>query len=193
VVYTVIVAATVFCASRVMRARRLMAVTIWLAAVSALTATLLYTLGAHEVAVMELSVGAGLVTVLFVFAFSIVGEETFDKTTIIPRALAWLVVILLVLLLGWMALPLAPALTGAQAAGAQESFGSVLWEQRGLDVLIQVALIFAGVIGLIGLLSEKRAAVMAPVAAPTQTAPVSEAPAPFQPGLDRQAPEEVHA
>ncbi len=183
-VYFLLVIATVFCAYRVMRARRLMSVTIWLAAVSALTATLLYSLGAHEVAVMELSVGAGLVTVLFVFAFSIVGEETFDKTTIIPRGLAWLVVILLVLLLGWMALPLAPAVTGVQAP-----FGSVLWEQRGLDVLIQVALIFAGVMGLIGLLSEKKA----PVEVPAHSPVVSETPAALQFEPEGQAPEEVHA
>lgn len=30
----------------------------------------------------------------------------------------------------------------------------ILWEQRGVDVLAQIALIFAGVLGVIGLLSE---------------------------------------
>lgn len=180
-----LVAAVIFCAYRVMRARQLMAVTIWLAAVSALTAAILYSLGAYEVAVMELSVGAGLVTVLFVFAFSIVGEETFDKTTIIPRALAWLVVILLVILLGWMAFP---AVTAAPQAG-QPSFGTLLWEQRGLDVLIQVVLIFAGVIGLIGLLSETRAAHQVELSA--QAVPASSTSGPVDSG--EEALEEVPA
>lgn len=159
------VAAAVFCSYRVMRARRLMSVTIWLAVVSALIATLLYRLGAYEVAVMELSVGAGLVTVLFVFAFSIVGEETFDKTTIIPRPLAWLVTILLVLLLGWMVLPLT-----AKGPSLEASFGAVLWEQRGLDVLVQVVFIFAGVMGLIGLLSERETPTQQAVHVPIQVA-----------------------
>jgi uncharacterized MnhB-related membrane protein len=186
VAYILLVVAAVFCAYRVMRARRLMAVTIWLAAVSALTATLLYSLGAYEVAVIELSVGAGLVTVLFVFAFSIVGEETFDKTTIIPRPLAWLVVALLVLLLGWMALPLV-ALPAASAGGA--SFGAVLWEQRGLDVLIQVVFIFAGVMGLIGLLSEAKKP--APGAEQAHPEIASSAPEPLE--WDEPLPEELVA
>jgi len=42
-------------------------------------AVLIYLLGAPEVAVIELSVGSGLVTVLFVFAFSITGETTLMK------------------------------------------------------------------------------------------------------------------
>jgi hypothetical protein len=33
----------------------------------------------------------------------------------------------------------------------------MLWQQRGLDVLAQIVLIFAGVLGLLGLLAEARA------------------------------------
>jgi NADH:ubiquinone oxidoreductase subunit 6 (subunit J) len=190
--YILPVVAAVFCAYRVMRARRLMAVTIWLAIVSALTATLLFSLGAYEVAVIELSVGAWLVTVLFVFAFSIVGEETFDKTTIIPRPLAWLVVILLLALLGWMALPLAAPVP---ASGGEASFGTVLWEHRGLDVLIQVVFIFAGVMGLIGLLSEvkKPALVEAQALAKEEAHPGEAFPIPEPLELGEPTGEEVHA
>lgn len=51
-----------------LRAKSLLASALWLAGVSARVAALLYDLGAHEVAVVELSVGAGLVTVLLLFA-----------------------------------------------------------------------------------------------------------------------------
>ena len=53
--------------------------------VSASLAALLYALGAHEVAVIELSVGAGLVTVLFVFAINIAGEEPIEIKALVSR------------------------------------------------------------------------------------------------------------
>lgn len=148
----VLVLATVICAFQVMRSGRLLVVTLWLAAASALTAILLYTLGAVEVAVIELSVGAGLVTVLFVFAFSIVGEETLDVKSIVPKPLVWGLVLGVAFLLGWLVLPQ----VGGATQGGGASFAHVLWQERGLDVLAQIVLIFAGVLGLLGLLSESR-------------------------------------
>jgi uncharacterized MnhB-related membrane protein len=153
-----LVTAALFCAFQVMRSERLMMSTIWLALTSALVAVLLYMLGAHEVAVIELSVGAGLVTVLFVFAFSIVGESTMDPLTIIPRLLVWGVILSVSFILGSLTLPI------QSTSGEVEAlpFARILWEQRGLDVLAQVVLIFAGVIGIVGLLSESRPGVEFP-------------------------------
>lgn len=147
-----LVGAGIICAYQVMRAQRLILSTIWLACTSALLATMLYRLGAPQVAVMELSVGAGLVTVLFVFAFSITGEVTHDPTTLVPRPLVWGLSLAIVLLLGWFILPL----TDSRSPIAMDTFRTVLWDQRGLDVMAQIVLIFSGVIGLVGLLSEPR-------------------------------------
>lgn len=141
--------AAIYCAFRVMRAGRLMNVTIWLALTSALVAALLYSLGAAEVAVMELSVGAGLVTVLFVYAFAIVGEITFDEITTLPRPLIWALVLGISFFLGWFVLPV----RFEWPAAFRPSIAEVLWHQRGLDVIAQVILIFSGVMGLLGLLS----------------------------------------
>jgi hypothetical protein len=58
------------------------------------------------------------------------------------------VVTLFALILGWMILPW----YGAHAPHSEDSFRVVLWWQRGLDVLVQVALIFVGAIGVLGLL-----------------------------------------
>jgi hypothetical protein len=46
----------------------------------------------------------------------------------------------------------------------ESTFRSVLWEQRGLDVIVQVVLMFTGAIGVVGLLSD--AEVQAPQTAP---------------------------
>lgn len=143
--------AAVFCAIQAIRAPRLLVAAIWLAGVSALVAVLLYLLGAHEVAVIELSVGAGLVTVLFVFAISLAGEETTRLPAIIPRPLAIGLVTASVLLLAWM---LAPT-DSPPAAADESSFTVVVWQERGADTLAQIVLIFAGVLGVLGILAEE--------------------------------------
>jgi uncharacterized MnhB-related membrane protein len=150
-VTAITVAALLVCALQAIRARRLLVSAMWLAGASAATALLMYALGAAEVAVIELSVGAGLVTVLFVFAINIAGDEPIPVTSRVPRPLAWLVTLGSLALLGWLTLPAAGGLL--PLAGAQR-FATALWEQRSADVLLQVALIFTGVLGVIGLLAE---------------------------------------
>lgn len=147
-----IVIGAVYCAYRVMSAQQLINTSLWLAAVSALVALQLYLLGAVDVAVIELSVGAGLVTVLFVFAFSIVGEYTMDEQSSILRPIAWVLAGAMMLVLGWFTLPM-PTTQGAPGA---TTFARMLWEQRGLDIIAQVVLIFAGVLGLMGLLTDSK-------------------------------------
>ncbi len=147
-----IVAVSLVCAFMALRARRLLISALWLAGTSALVALLIYLSGAPEVAVVELSVGAGLVTILFVFAINIAGEESLPVRSLIPRPLAWGLAIVSVLLLGWFTLPrLLPSLPSP----ASIPFAEAVWEQRGLDMLLQVALIFSGVLGVVGLLVDR--------------------------------------
>jgi uncharacterized MnhB-related membrane protein len=141
----------IFCSVLAISAKRLLSSAIWLAGVSALSATLFYLLNAREVAVIELSVGVGLVTVLFVFAISIAGDESMDAKSLVPRVLAGILALVAVVLLGGMALPeIHTALRFMEPTSTD-----ILWKQRGLDVLVQVVLIFAGVLSVLGLLSEK--------------------------------------
>ena len=172
---TLILASLVF-AIQAIRAKCLLHSAIWLAGVSALLAIVFYQLGAHQVAVIELSVGAGLVTVLFVFAIGMAGEDQIKLKLLIPKPLLWGLVIAALFLLGWLILPL-----GREAAVLQpdqvtvvanladtppteEPIQVVIWEQRGLDVLVQVALIFSGVLGVLGLLAEAKGPLQKPVA-----------------------------
>jgi uncharacterized MnhB-related membrane protein len=152
-VMTALAIAILACGVMAVRARRLLSSALWLAACSAFLAILLYQLGAFEVAVIELSVGAGLVTVLFVFAINIAGEESISLPSVIPRGLAWLLALAPLAVIGALILPSA---SPGVAPGAA-TFVNVMWQDRALDVVVQVVLIYAGVLGLLGLLAEKEA------------------------------------
>lgn len=132
------------------RTKRLLVSAIWLAVTSALVALMVYLLGAPQIAVIELSVGAGLVTVLFVFAINIAGEESSTLKPILPRSLAWALIIIAAGLAIYLLLPK----LGVIPTTVQDpAVGAILWESRYLDILLQVALIFSGVLGVLGLLS----------------------------------------
>jgi uncharacterized MnhB-related membrane protein len=150
VVMILAMAGAVICAAGAIAARRLLSSALWLAGASALVALAIYLLGAPEVAVIELSVGAGLVTVLFVFAINLTGDEAIPTQASVPRPLAWGMIAVALGLLAWLDIPRALIVPAPLASG----FADAVWQQRGLDVLLQVALIFAGVLGVLGLLSE---------------------------------------
>lgn len=141
----------VFCAYRAIVAKRILSATIYLACISALVSATLYLMGAAQVAVMELSVGAGLVTVLLVYAVSVVGDDALDPASVIPKPLAFGAVGLAVLILGAMAYPAVQRTLSSVSVDLISS----LWQNRVLDVWIQITLIFSGVMGVLGLLSEQ--------------------------------------
>lgn len=147
---TLLVAAIVLGGLKAIRAQRLLVAVLWLALTSALVATTLYHTGAPEMAAMELSVGAGLVTIMFVFSIAIAGEDAMDARTLIPPVLAWLLIVGAAVL---FALPISSIET-LDTAVSEPSFATMLWEERALDVLVQIGLIFAGVLGILGLLTE---------------------------------------
>jgi NADH:ubiquinone oxidoreductase subunit 6 (subunit J) len=149
-----LVIVTLICAVQAIRAKQLITSSLWLALVSALCSVLFFNYGAHLVAVIELSVGAGLVTVLFVFAINMAGDDAIDTKPVPPKWLSIGFALLFVILLGWYVLPGSIASSASVADG---SLSVVLWQERGMDLIVQVVLIFAGVLGLLGLLAEVRA------------------------------------
>lgn len=137
------------------RSRPLVA-TLWLALLSALSAIILYLVGAEEIAVIELSVGAGLITVLLAFAISM-AEDEFMPVSIIPRPFAWILILTASGLLIWLVLPhLTEPSVAAATPTATETvpFYIEVWENRLLDLLVQIAIIISGVIGILSLLGE---------------------------------------
>lgn len=138
------------------RSKRLLVSAIWLALTSALTALMIYLLGAPQIAVIELSVGAGLVTVLFVFAINIAGEEPIEIKALVPKPLSWG---LLLVAVGLAVFLMAPKLGLLPVNPTDVSKGAILWDSRYLDILLQIAIFFSGVLGVLGLLSSGRPAI----------------------------------
>lgn len=150
-VYVLIGAGILVCALLAVLARRLLLSAAWLALTSALVALMIYLLGAPHIAVIELSVGAGLVTVLFVFAINIAGEDITPLKALVPKPLA----VGSIVLAGGLALYLILSAVGVlDLTILTNSESAILWEERYLDLLLQIALIFSGVLGVIGLLAD---------------------------------------
>ena len=148
--YVLLTVSMVVCAIQAVRSVRLLVSALWLIGTSALTSMVLYALGAHQVAVVELSVGAGLVAVLVVYAIAVTGDVVIE----LPPTISWRLILALVgsavLLLGWLALPL----IGISVAPAESTFSQIFWQQRSPDVLAQIVLLFVGAIGVLGLLAD---------------------------------------
>jgi uncharacterized MnhB-related membrane protein len=149
--YLILIIGCFTCAYKTMVSNNILSAAIYLACISAMTSAILYMLGATQVAVIELSVGAGLVTVLMVYAISVVGKDASDPKPIIPRPFTAILCLGITGILIWACLPLIPA---AYSRLAQPLF-LTLWQGRVLDLWIQVVLIFAGVMGILGLLAEQ--------------------------------------
>jgi uncharacterized MnhB-related membrane protein len=154
-IQTLVLSATLVCAIQAIRAPRLLVSALWLAGCSALLALAIALLGAPEVGVVELSVGAGLVTIIFVFAINIAGEETAVTGALVPRPIAWGLMGLFAFLLLWLILPrvIMPSVSRDALP-----FLRAVWQERSLDTVLQVALIFSGVLGSLGLLADRREA-----------------------------------
>lgn len=148
--HIIILVGILFCAFQAVRNKRLLISAIWLAGTSALVSILMYLLGAFQIAVIELSVGAGLVTVLFVFAINIAGDEPIPNLSFIPKIVARIFVVLAILIIGWQILPL---LNLPINLNQDIGFQSVVWETRRVDLYLQVVMVFAGVISMLRLLT----------------------------------------
>jgi uncharacterized MnhB-related membrane protein len=143
------------CALQAVLSKRLLVTALWLAGTSALVSLMMYLLGAYQIAVIELSVGAGLVTILFVFAINIAGEEPLPIKAIIPKPIAWILTILMVGVIAWQLLP-DPILANPIQGSVDSGFQFTLWYTRQLDLYLQIFIIFAGVLSMLGLLNEEK-------------------------------------
>ncbi len=140
------------CAGMAVRTRPLHAA-LWLAALSAVVSIIFYRLGAPELAVVELSVGAGLITVLLAFAISMAEDETMPAA-LIPRPFAWLLVIVAGGALLWLLLPALPPI---RQVAADAPFVAQIWDNRLLDLAVQLVVVITGVMGVLSLMGETRA------------------------------------
>ncbi len=113
----------------------------------------MFDLGAPLAGVFELSVGAGLITVLFVNAISltrlITEEELLERTKNHYKRFAFLPV--LVVLIGLLMFRYQDLWTSGLSFvkyAETETVGEVLWKSRGLDLIGQIIVLFVGVYGV---------------------------------------------
>lgn len=140
-------------------ARSLLKATIGLAVTSTIITILMFLLDSPLAAVFELSVCAGLITVVFVSAISLTKPLTHKEIIKLSRdrikRFWYLPVILAIaaLLLSFVKLPnnliLPKATEGLDAR-------MVLWNTRQIDLLGQIIIIIAGAIGVVILFIERR-------------------------------------
>jgi uncharacterized MnhB-related membrane protein len=139
------------CAFMALRARKQLPSALWLSSASVLTGVLMYLLGAPEIGVIELSVGGGLVTILFVFAINITGEEQVPLKKLLPWPVSIGLILVSTVLLVWLSLP---AFEFRLPAFDSVGITTALWEDRQLDVMLHIVLIFSGVLGVLSLLAD---------------------------------------
>jgi NADH-quinone oxidoreductase subunit J len=162
VVLTIVtLALTLFAALWTVMTRGLVRAALGLAATSILITVLMFMLGAGLAAVFELSVCAGLITVVLVSTIAMTQPSSKAEALEFARRRMrryWFLPIIIVAagaLLAWFsagaAAPIAPAATAAEADARQ-----VLWGSRQADLIGQILAIFAGVFGVIVLFKERK-------------------------------------
>jgi NADH:ubiquinone oxidoreductase subunit 6 (subunit J) len=121
-----------------------------LATASIFLALLFFRMSAPYAGVFEVSVVAGLITVLFITAIALtrsdeqVSESKYHRIIFPLFFLALLITDILVMksLLGRI-----PSITSPEAG----TFGDVLWKERSFDLIGQIGVIFAGVLSVLAL------------------------------------------
>ena len=145
-----------FCIMAVM-SRSILKSAIYLAAASAALAVMMYLLGAEWAAVFEVSVCAGLVTVVFISSISLsnMRKEDVQKLYDDKARMKYLPYVLLFGGITVIAVAFTKDITlSVIAQSAMEDFQSVFWDTRSADILGQITAILIGGIAVVVLLKE---------------------------------------
>lgn len=143
-IYVIIVISAVMAVT----ARKLLNSAIMLAILSIGITIILFKYNAPWAAVFELSVAAGLITVLFVSAVSLVKDKEDEiKEKRIKYTLFPLIAIIFVLLSAITVPDYMMNLFSfaAQTPGKQEPIGKLIWLYRGMDIIGQITILTASV------------------------------------------------
>jgi len=126
-----------------------------LALASVLLGILFFQMNAPYAGVFEISVVAGLITVLFILTIALTKADGDVRESRIARLafpLFFVAFILIDILVMKSLLQKVPALPEAAETGV---FGDVLWKQRTFDLVAQLAVILAGVFSVLALFRKR--------------------------------------
>lgn len=145
-----------FCIMAVI-SRSILKSAMYLAGASAALAVMMYLLGAVWAAVFEVSVCAGLVTVVFISSISLsnMRKEEIQKLYDDKERMKYLPYVLVLGGLTVIAVAFTKDITlSVVAQSTMEDFQSVFWETRNADILGQITAILIGGIAVVVLLKE---------------------------------------
>ena len=128
---------------------------ICLAAASLVLGILFFRMGAPYAGAFEISVVAGLITVLFMLTIALTktgGDVAESKLATVAFPLFFVLFLAVDFIVTKNLVKKIVALPAAPEAGA---FGEVLWKQRTLDLVGQVCIIFAGVLAVLALFRKR--------------------------------------
>ena len=130
--------------------RDLLRSAISLAVASIFLAVIFFRMNAVYAGVFEVSVVAGLITVLFITAIALTRgdqEVVENKRHLLIFPLFFLILIVIDILVMKNLLGKIPAMVSSETG----TFGEVLWNQRTFDLVGQIGVIFAGVLAVLAL------------------------------------------
>jgi NADH:ubiquinone oxidoreductase subunit 6 (subunit J) len=125
-----------------------------LAAASIFLAIIFFRMNAAYAGVFELSVVAGLITVLFITAIALTRSEEplrEGKFHLLVFPFFFLALVIIDVLVMKNLLGRIPTITSPEAG----TFGEVLWKGRSFDLIGQIGVIFAGVLAVLALFRPK--------------------------------------
>jgi len=129
--------------------RDLLYAVISLGTLSVFTSILFYILGSPFASIMELSIGAGLITILFMATISLVEQPRVGHAKYSGRSsISFFALAAVVATTIWVALSLAEGVPGPAAAASAAALPEVLWGIRLLDVMGLSVVIFTASIGI---------------------------------------------
>ncbi|MCL1873912.1 MAG: hypothetical protein FWF85_07335 [Clostridiales bacterium] len=143
--------------------RSLLKSAIALAALSIVLAITLFFLGAPLAALFELSVCAGLITVIFISAISLTGnkpkeeeeEKIRERRARFLKLPIFLLIIGVFVSLAWIANGINISGISDPAAPTFQTFKNLFWNMRQVDILGQVIVILAGAFAVVVLFKER--------------------------------------
>ena len=140
---------------------RLLRAAIGLAVTSAVLSIIMYRLGSPLAAVFELSVCAGLISVIFISAISLTQLLTEERLITREREMLkvlWILPILIIIAGVFFSQIHAPADINLMTAekAIKENARDILWNIRNLDIIGQIVIILAGALGVRLLFKEKK-------------------------------------
>jgi NADH-quinone oxidoreductase subunit J len=110
-----------------------------------------FRMGAPYAGVFEISVVAGLITVLFILTIALTKQEGEVREAKLVRIVFPLFFVVFALIDGLVMKALLEKLPALQTAAEAGTFGEVLWKERTFDLVGQLAVILAGVFAVLAL------------------------------------------